>query len=261
MDYLRYWSLLRKPFLFPQGDDFFAGAPQREALAGLSYLVGCEDKLAMLVCPRQNGLSWMLAYATQMRGFGDRATELITTRGDHGDHRKTVAELCKAMTGGSVCSDATSPDDHQQIDRAIETLQQQEVQLVWLLDRCQPAAAELANQIANRHDNLSIVLGTSPQVAQQTILRLGKYPMQIDLLALTVDDTCDYVRYCLQRAGGDPAMISDNTSVRLHEITAGVIGQLAVAVESSLAVAANHQLECVTTAAVEAVAERIQKAA
>ena len=67
MDYLRYWKLLRKPFLFQKEDDFFAGVPQRKALAGLSYFVGSEDNLSMLLCPPENGLSWLLSHAQQMR--------------------------------------------------------------------------------------------------------------------------------------------------------------------------------------------------
>ncbi len=256
MDYLRYWSLLRKPFLFQQGDDFFAGVPQREALAGLSYFVGGGEKLALLVCPSRNGLSWLLSHAKQMRGFGDRATELITTRGDQTDQQQTLVDLCLAMGFESVNGDVD-----RQIDQAIDGLQQQDVRMVWMLDQCRPCAAQIANEVASRHENLAVVFGTTPQSANQVILRLGKYPMQIDLSASSVDDACEYVRYCIERAGGDLQTISDNTAVRLHEVTGGRIGHLAVAAESSLALAANHQMERVTPAVVEAFAEQYRRAA
>lgn len=256
MTYLSYWSLRRKPFNFAQGDDFFAGVPQREALAGLSYFVGSDEKLAMLVCPDQNGLSWLLAHAIQMRGFGDQATELISTTGCHPDRQQLVTDLCIEMGFEKL-----TPQVEQQFDAAIESLRKQDVSLVWMLDRCHPEVAELAQAIAGLHENLSAVICTTEQSVRPTVLRLGRCPMQIDLSPLSVDDTCDYVRYCLERAAGDPKIMSDNTSVRLHEITGGHLGKLSLAAESSLALAANHRFDTVTPAIVEAFAEGRRRAA
>lgn len=256
MNYLRYWSLLRKPFLFQQSDDFFTGVPQREALAGLGYFVGCQDNLALLVCPDQNGLTWLLSHAEQMRGFGDQATELISTQGVHRDPQRTKSDLCRAMGFEKVAQDVDLL-----IDEALKSLHQQDVGLVWLLDRCHPDAALIAQEITSRHENLSVILGCNRQSARQAILRLGRCPMQFELSLLSVDDSCEYVQYCIERAGGDLAAISDNTAVRLHEVTGGVIGQLANAAESALALAASHQMETVTPAVVEAFAERQRRAA
>ena len=256
MTYLRYWSLRRKPFLFGHGEDFFAGVPQREALAGLSYFVGSDEKLAMLVCPDQNGLSWLLSHAKQMRGFGDQATELITTLGTHSDRQQILSDLCTEMGFKQL-----TPDIEQQFDAAMESLQQQDVSLVWTLDQCLPEVAAVAQTMVGRHENLSVVICTTEQFVHPTVMRIGRRPMQIDLSPLSVDDTCDYVRYCLERADGDHKIFSDNTSVRLHEVTDGRIGKLSVAAESSLALAANHRFDTVTPAIVEAFAERHRRAA
>ncbi len=256
MTYLRYWSLRRKPFLFGHGEDFFSGVPQREALAGLSYFVGCEENLAMLVSPNGNGLTWLLDHVKQMRGFGDLATELVITAGDHLDQRQALVDICRAMGFQRIM-----PDVSEQFDCALATLGQQDVRLVWMLDRCHPDIAKVAQEVASRHENLSVLFGCSQRMAGPTVVCLGRCPMQIDLSPLSLEDTCDYVGYCMERAGGNRQLFSDNTTVRLHEVTGGIICNLAIAAESSLALAASHQLDAVTPAIVEAYAERQRRAA
>jgi type II secretory pathway predicted ATPase ExeA len=85
--------------------------------------------------------------------------------------------------------------------------------------------------------------------------------MRIDLMPLSVTDTIDYLRFCLQHAGAPQQLFPDNAAVRLHEITGGMIADLAVAAESALVLTASHGLDEVTPAIVEAAEERISRAA
>jgi hypothetical protein len=256
MDYLRYWALRRKPFLFQLDEDFFAGVPQREALAGISYFIGSDQNLSMLLCPAQNGLSWLLSHVQQMRGFGDQATEFVVTSCSLPGRQQILSALFQALGFMSAAKDLD-----RQIDDAIGALRQQDVRLVWLLDRCHASTATIAKDLADRHPNLSILVCCTRPVARRAMLQLGKCPMQIDLSTLSVDDTCEYFQFCMHRAGGDLKAISDNTAVRLHEVTGGVIGRMAIAAESSLALAASHRLDRVTPAVVEAIAEHQRRAA
>lgn len=256
MDYLSYWKLHRKPFLFPQGDEFFSGVPQREAIAGLGYFVSTDEDSALLISDTGQGLSWLLSHVEQMRGFGDFATELIITRGDQNNRQAVLDDFASRLGFGAISNDLRS-----QIDATIEKNRQQGVRLVWMIDSCQASAIEVATEFIAAHDNVSVVFSTDSTRLIQTITQIGKVPMRIDLATLSLEDTCDYLKYCLDRSGGDEAIVSDNVAVRLHEITDGVIGRLAVAAESSLAIAANHRLDSVTPAVVEAFAERQRQSA
>ena len=149
----------------------------------------------------------------------------------------------------------------QQLDDALRALSEQDVCLIWMLDRYPSDAISTVRDLADRHPNLSALFGCTPQVARQAAVQLGRCPMQFDLSPLSVDDACEYVQFCLERAGCNTTTISDNTTVRLHEITGGVIGRLAVAAESSLVLAASHKLDRVTPAVVEAFAEHHRRAA
>jgi len=251
MDYLSYWKLHRKPFLFPQGDEFFSGVPQREAIAGLGYFVSTDEDSALLVSDAGQGLSWLLSHVEKMRGFGDFATEWVVTRGDQKSRQDVLDDFADSLGFESITDDSCG-----QIDAAIERNRQQGVRLVWMIDSCQASAIEVAREFVAAHDNVSVVFTTDSTTLMQTIARIGKVPMRIDLATLSLEDTCDYLKYCLDRSGGKGAIVSDNVAVRLHEITHGVIGRLAVAAESSLALAANHRLDSVTPAIVEAFAER-----
>lgn len=256
MDYLRYWALRRKPFLFQQSEEFFAGVPQREALAGVSYFVGSGESLSILRCPEQNGLSWLLSHVQQMRGFGDQAFEFVVTSSSDPEPQQVLGALFRALGFATKANDLNG-----QIDDAIGALRQRDVGLVWMLDRGHVQALIAARDLAQRHPNLSVLFGCAKPVARRAAILLQACPMQIDLAMLSVDDVIEYVRFCLPRAGGESKMISDNTAVRLHEVTGGVLGRLATVAESSLALAANHCLDSVTPAVVEAVAENQRRAA
>jgi hypothetical protein len=285
MDYLRYWAMHRKPFLFGaqeslhrensysgsfhvddfSANDFYAGPPQREALAGLSYFLASDQQLALLNCAAQNGLSWIFAHLTHMRGMDDRATEWITTRCVESSAERILANFCRALYHTLGCDTPTARLDlaslEPEVDEAFETQRRQRIHLVWLQDRNHPQAAQVAKRLVGRHQNLSVIIGSDRSANSHVRSKLGEYAMEVDLEMLSLDDSIDFVRVGIERAGGSLAAIPDNSLVRLHEVSGGVIGRLAVAAETALALAANHQLETVTPAVVEAVSELRLRAA
>ena len=256
MNYLRYWALRRRPFLFDQGADFFLGTAQREALAGVNYFVASPDKLATLVCSRQNGLSWLLSHVQQLRGVDDRAVEFVLTPGDLPDRRQMESNLCAALGFTSVC------DNHESlIHQSVNVLRQQNMRLVWLVDQCCSATVRIVQEIVRPHRDVQILFGLDPNAIDQSAQYLGQVPMRIDLAPLTIDETCNYARFCIERAAGDRSILPDSTAIRLHEVTGGILGSVATAAESALALAASHRLDQVTPAVVEAFAEQQSQAA
>ena len=96
IDYLKYWSLLRRPFSIEPEHIFFAGIPQREAIAGLNDLASNRFDMALLVAPPRCGMTSLLRYVQRMRGFGDCAAEMILTEGNRScDAAVHLARSCR----------------------------------------------------------------------------------------------------------------------------------------------------------------------
>jgi hypothetical protein len=255
MGYLSYWSLRGKPFVAPDPSLFFAGVPQREAIAGLSYFVNSRVKSAFLVAPRGCGTTRLLKYAMQMQGFGDCAVESIVTDGqsERGDIRVDLIRALGYRSGGE--------DVREELGRALRTGDTGSVKTVWFIDRCQRPAASLAGRLVADHPNLSVVIATSPDEFGKRVVDVGRFGMRVDLTPLSLGDTVDYLQYCVQHAGGRESLFSDNAAVRLHELTGGVLGPLAVLAESSLVLAASHSMDQVGPAVIEATSDQIAYAA
>lgn len=256
MDYLSYWSLLRKPFTLADDDAFFAGVPQREAIAGLNYFLTSRLTAALLFAPVGCGMTWMLRRIQRMHGFGDSAADVILTDGGQHHRDGVYAELCAAFGYHYTTIDSA---DH--IRRAIEATACQGIGTVWLIDRCATAAFGVAKDMIMSHENLSVVMGVSPEQYDRYAMQFGRGAMQIDLAPLSVEDTAEYVNYSLEHAGCTRQLFSDNTAVRLHEISRGAIAQLSALAESSLALAASHRMDEVTPAVVEAIDQQTARAA
>jgi len=248
MKYLRYWKLIRRPFLFGPGEDFFAGTPQREALAGLSNFIASDAKYCSLYSPRQNGLSWLFSHLRTMRGFGDRAVEVVSA----GETIASSLELVEAPAG-----DRCRVAREKRVDRSIHVLRRQGVHLVYLLDRPRAACLTGVAELIERHDNLSVIVGGQAHGGgSKTALN-----QQAALLPLSLEDVLRYVPYCLERAGGDRAMIPADAAVRLHELSGGLIGRLATLAETSIALTAELGHDRVSTGVVESAVDQIRYAA
>jgi hypothetical protein len=254
--YLHYWSLRRRPFLQADEEAFFAGVPQREAIAGLNDFASHRLSSAMLVAPPRCGTTSLLSYAKRMRGFGNSASEVVLTRGNHSFRAAIQSDLCRSLGYPAARGDLAS-----KIKQAIDVSTSQGVQIIWLIDPGKSAAAHVARRLVRASHGLSVVLATTSDQWQRRAEEFGRCSMRIDLAPLSVADTIEYVRFCLAHAGAPEPLFPDNAVVRLHEVTGGRIADLAVAAESALALAASGRLGEVSPAIVEATAERIARAA
>jgi general secretion pathway protein A len=255
MDYLNYWSLLDKPFL-SEVVNFFVGEPQREAIAGLSYFATNRLASAVLVGQAGCGMTTLLAHLESMRGFDDCAAEMIITAGNHGTSMLAELALCQALGYRDLDGDLG-----WRIDAAISATAEQGLQTIWLIDGCSVKTVQLARSLTRKHSTLSVVIGTTTGQYLRQIVEFGRCAMQIDLAPLSIKDLVEYVQFSLEHAGGEAQLFSDNAIVRLHEMSGGVLAELVVLAESSLALAASHRLDQVTPAIIEAVDEQTSCAA
>lgn len=252
MDYLGYWSFRRRPFTETgAGALFFAGQPQREAIAGLNYLVASDSRVAKLVAAPRCGMTRLMKHVQQMRGLGDHAIEVVYTNNVSRYHGGVEAALCEALGLGRWPGDPIA-----EIAQAVQASNAQGISIVWMIDRCDRGTAVRARGLADNQENLALILGITSRPGDPISTTDDSKELVIHLESLSLADTLDYVREALRHAGSNRDVIADQAAVRLHELTGGKLADLAVMAEASLELAASHQMELVTAAVVEAIMQQ-----
>jgi hypothetical protein len=160
-------------------------------------------------------------------------------------------QLAREMGFATLTSDPS-----EQVDAAIQAAASHDVGVVWVIDQGSTVTARVARELIDAHAQFSVLIATTPQSYARRVIEFGRTPMRMDLSPLSIDDSIEYVQYCLEHAGASRTLFSDNTTVRLHELTLGALADIAELAESSLALAAIHQLDEVPIAVVEAIQEQ-----
>ena len=245
--YLHHWSLQRPPFLSCP-DFFFSGQPQREALASLEYFAASNWKLAFLTAARRAGVSHLLDHMVSMRGFGSAPVDVILTRTAGQGSTSPLQQLGSVLGYGHRC-DITE----KMIDAAIQQSDKQGIQTLWFLENCPASTISIATDFVQRHRNFSVVATTLPEHRPLLQLHAGMCGMQIELESLSLHDTFAYVTAGLQQAGTTRAIFREAAVTRLHDLSGGLIGEIAVLAESALTTAACCGLSEVTPSMIEQV--------
>ena len=247
--YLHHWSLRRPPFLSCP-DFFYCGQPQREALASLQYFAGSNWKLAFLTAASRAGVSHLLNHVVSLRGFGAYPIDVIVTRSGDSCSLSPLHQL------GSVLGYRQRIDITQHmLDTAIQQSDRQGIRTLWLLENCPASSIGFAADFAQRHRNFSVVATTQPEHRPLLQLNAGMCGMQIELEPLPLQDTSSYVTAALLQAGSTRSIFSQTAIKSLHDLSHGLIGEIAVLAESALTMAACSGLSKVTPTVIEQVFE------
>ncbi len=256
MDYLRYWSLLEKPFARDAAKRFFLGPPQREALARLHYTVAGGMSCAVLTSSAGCGMTSLLRHVSRSSGFGDCAVEMMLTQGDADSPMEVFQSLAKSLriswSPESVETDVRS---------AISATTRQEVRTVWLIDGARETAAKIARSLIDSDDLFTVIIGTAPESAMRMALSLGTCPLRIELPTLGLEDTGRFLMHSLYTAGCSKPVFADAAIVRLHEISGGRVKQVSQMAELALLVGAANRVNQIHSELLEAVHEELVQAA
>ncbi len=247
----------RSPFAaVTTSDAFYAGNPQREAIARVDYLVRSASRSAVMLSHRGCGVSTLMRRLATTSGFGGVAVEPVMTSGGVGSRRAALARLAVAM-----CIDPFSDRLTQRIEESIRALGRSQVKTLWLIDRCDAATAEAAAVLASSSSSLAIVMGTTLEDAASLQDALDFCPLRIDLDAFRLDDSMQYVRFAVAVAGAKAPVFEDSATVRLHELSDGRIAMISAMAELSLLAAATAGATKVGADFVEAVQSELVRAA
>lgn len=256
MDFLKYWTLRDNPFGRKSGRRFYAGAPQREAIARLTCLVSSGMTSGILLSPSGCGSTTLMRHVARSSGFGDCAVEMLWTGGQQDSVAGVYAELSAAMR-----LEHSSAIASEQVASAMDVTTRQSVRTVWLIDGCNSITATVARSLLDANRSLSVVMGTTPEAANQLLISLGHCPLRIELSELDLDETAAYVRHALYMAGCSEPVFSDSAIVRLYEIGEGRLGIISSLAEFALMVGASNQVQQINPSLIEAVQEELVRAA
>ncbi len=256
MDYLRYWSLLEKPFGRDAAKRFFYGPPQREAIARLHYTVAGGMSCAILASPAGCGMTSLLRHIARSSGLGDCAVEMILTRGD----AESPAEVFQSLASSLRIASPTI-NVEADVRAAISATSRQNVRTVWLIDGAREAVARVARSLVDGDDLVTVVAGTVPELATRIAINLGACPLRIDLPPLGLEDTGRFLLHCLYTAGSSKETFADPAIVRLHEISGGEMKKLSHLAELALMVGAAKGVKRIQSELLEAIHDELISAA
>ncbi len=226
--YQAYWGLGQSPFRGNLDPRYFHQGPtQEEALARLHFLADERRTLGLLLGESGAGKSQLLeVVAPQLRNVA-RQTALVNVAAID------TAEFLWLLTGplGVEVSENAGPTalwralvDHVAANRY------QQIASILLLDDADLAREEVIDQImrlaqldAARDAQLTIVLAAQPRRLNRLgsrILELAD--LRIDLAGWEADDTAQFIKQSLAKAGRTSPVFTEAALVRLHEVSGGI---------------------------------------
>ncbi len=257
MNFHHHLTFKRSPFgPVTTPDTFFAGTPQREAIARLEFMVRSEARSAMLLSHRGCGSTTLLKRVAGTSGIGCEAVDAIFTTGGASSMRAALARLAIAMS-----IDPFGDHLEQRIGEAISAAGRSQVRTLWLIDRCDRNTAKAAAALAANHRWLSTVIATSFEGVEELRPWLDCCPLRIDLDAFQLGDTMAFVRTAVDMAGGRGEWFEDAALVRLHELSEGRVALVSSRADLALMAAANQRAATVGSTCVEAIQGELVRAA
>lgn len=261
MDYLKHWSLESQPFSGQTSGNIFLGAPQKEAIARLHYLIAGGMEAGLVLAEPDCGLTTLFRYLSNTTGFGDTAVQMVLTRSPGSDPADIYRHLAKQLHLSPGAADSLTVVD------SISTLARQGVRMVWLADGATANEATVAAKLIDRCPGMTVLMGTRHDQSAVVCDRIGRLPLRLDLKPLSLPDSLRYIDWAMQRVrrpqpfDQPKTIFSDSALVRLHELGDGRMGWMGRIAEFSLMVGAANRLRMITTDVLELVQGELARAA
>ena len=257
--YQSHWGLDETPFRTRLDPRFFYESPtHEEALARLHFLVDYQRRLGLLIGPPGSGKSFLLeVFAGELRERGLPVAKVSLL----GVDRVEALWLLAGELGLNPSPDATFPSLWRSVTDRITEYRYQQVDTVLLFDDADRASEGTLTQIAclsqfdcSPETRLTIVLAASPE----RIRRLGdplleRAELRIDVAPWEPDDTENYLKASLARAGRQAPLFAEPAVERLHQLAQGIPRRISQLADLALLAGAGRQLDRIDADTVESV--------
>ena len=257
--YASHWGLQESPFRSSLDPKYFHSSPtHEEALARLHFLVEHGRRAGLLLGGGGSGKSLLFqVFAEQLRRQGLQ-TPAINLLGL--DPREFLWELAAQFQLNPRIGDDRFVLWRRIADRLAENHYQQ-LGVVVLLDDAHEANGDVLAHVVRLLQNdptpgarLTVVLASDPRHLGrlgQRLLDLAELRIEIELW--DAEDTSDYLRSSISKAGREAPVFEPPAATRLHQLTGGVPRQVSQLAELTLLAGAGEQLERIDHGTIDSV--------
>lgn len=226
--YQAYWGLGESPFRGNLDPKFFHQGPsQEEALARLHFLVEERRALGLLLGTAGGGKSLLLDVFAKQLGIVSRQTAQVSLVG--ASAHDFLWSVCSRL-GIEGVSQANNFGLWRGLTDHLIANRFQQIATILLLDdadEAHPDVIELVSRLAqfdtSREARLTVVLSAEPTRLHKLGYRLLELAeLRIDLEGWETDDTAQFIKQALSKAGRTTPIFSDAALARLNELTGGI---------------------------------------
>lgn len=261
--YTEYWGLHESPFRGSLDPRFyFNSASHDEGLARLQFVVENQRRLALMLGPGGSGKSLLLeVFARQLRSAGSQAVQLRLLGMDSHEFLWQITR----QLGADLDPEASVSRIWRSLTDRLRVNRYQHINSVLLLDDVDEASSEVLTSItrlvtweAAPESRLSIVLAAREGCLERIDRRLLELcELRIDILHWEYEDTAEYLKSALEKAGRKEPTFDVQAIARLHELTGGVPRRVRQLAELALLAGAGQELEHVDQHTIETVNQEL----
>jgi type II secretory pathway predicted ATPase ExeA len=258
--YHAHWGFNQSPFSSAASEALVQESPlHAEALARLTFLVENRSQLGLLTGPAGCGKSLVLAQFAQQQRAGGAAAALVGVGG-----LLPCEFLLEVATEWGVNPPDT--DDAGSLWRLtadrLAQLRLEQVPAVIMLDDIDVAAAETLAVVQRLLSAPDAGLTVVAAARDASVHRLPEWlheraELRIELALWTEDETNDYLRATLRRAGRQQPAFADQAVQRLFQLSAGVPRRVNQLAQLALVAGAGQNLAQIDEQTVLAVHEEL----
>lgn len=241
-DYQSHWGLVDPPFLLSEKGQLYLAASRQMLLCRFADYLSDPAPIATLSAPRQSGLSCMLDYLSNMRGFGNHAVQMILSDADGVSSETVLKSLLASL-------DLSTDQGFQQalvsISEEVSANKQIGLRTVWVLDRPALSMVSTVAHVSSFCDGLSVLVAgdfknqsqwqsidEDSSVASGSALRLGE---------ISCVEAFEFLQISIREVGGADDIFSASAVRRIHQYAGGRLGLMIDLAEQSLRCAADSR--------------------
>ncbi|WP_146401234.1 hypothetical protein [Planctomycetes bacterium CA13] len=242
----RYWRLSEDPFSNRTATWFFAGTPQKTALAELSAVLPTQPQGVAITAARYGGMTTLLRHLSTYHGIGDMATQFLFTKSrGRIDPQPIQNQLANGLQ--LPCSNHAT---FEQIESAMNQIHEAGIHPVWLSDGYSAGVTRLLKRL-RRNCKFTAVISTIDQYAERSCELLGQATSLLTLQRFALEDTRQFIQQSMMRAGAKGESFDESAYVAIHDASSGRIGTIAELAMNALVVGYKQKLRRVTGATIE----------
>jgi type II secretory pathway predicted ATPase ExeA len=261
--YTHHWGLRESPFRGSLDPGYYFNSPSHdEALARLNFLVDNQRRLGVMQGASGSGKSLLLEVCARQLRRAAKHSVLLGLLGV--DNHEFLWQLAHRL-GDDPDPDATISRLWRTVSDRLLVNRYQHIDTVLLLDDADEANPEVLTSITRLvqwdqtpESRLTLALTTKQERTERVGRRLLELcELRIDLLPWAYEDTAEYLKSALDKAGRQNPTFDAQAVARLHELTSGVPRRVRQVAELALLAGAGQELDQIDQHTVDTVNQEL----